>query len=262
MNPGQIHLLVTLLKSLKLPTLVRNYEAFAREARESGAAYEDYLLRLVEEEGHQRKANQLQKRLRNASFPQMKTLEDAELTRWPGLEAMSLRAYAEGDYIKARENLIFLGKHGTGKTHLAIALGIEACRKGYRVSFTTAASLVNRLVEARDEKQLENMLKRLRRVELLIVDELGYIPFSREGGQLLFQVISDRYEMGSMILTSNLAFSEWDQVFRDANLTAALLDRLTHHSQIHQFAWESIRFQESMKKRKGAKNQKILRGTP
>ena len=257
MKAGQQHLLLTILKSLKLPTLVKNYASFAREARESGVPYEDYLLRLIEEERLQRNANQLQRRLRSANFPQMKTLEDADLTRWPGLTAMSLRAYAQGDFIKARDNLIFLGKHGTGKTHAAIALGIEACRLGYRVAFTTAAGLVNRLVEARDEKQLKNTLARLKRVDLLVLDELGYIPFSREGGQLLFQVISDRYETGSMILTSNLAFSEWDQVFNDPNLTAALLDRLTHHSHIHQFAWESIRFQESLKKQEGAEHKKI-----
>ena len=250
MNPGQQHLLLTLLKSLKLPTLAKNYQSFAREARESGASYERYLLRLLEEERAQRNANQLQRRLRNAHFPQMKTLEDTDLTRWPGLEAMSLRAYARGDFIKTCENLVFLGKHGTGKTHAAIALGIEACRQGFRVAFTTAAALVNRLVEARDDKQLKNTLNRIRRVDLLILDELGYIPFSREGGQLLFQVISDRYETGSMMITSNLPFSDWDQVFGDANLTAALLDRLTHHSHIHQFAWESIRFQESLKKQK------------
>lgn len=256
MKPGQQQLLTALLKNLKLPTMVKNYEPFAREARESGVAYERYLLRLVEEERNQRKANQLQRRLRGANFPQMKTLEEADLTRWPGLDAMSLRAYAEGDFIKACQNLIFIGKHGTGKTHAAIALGIEACRQGYRVAFVTAAGLVNQLVEARDEKQLKNTLKRLNKVDLLILDELGYIPFSREGGQLLFQVISGRYESGAMILTSNLAFSEWDKVFGDANLTAALLDRLTHHSHIHQFAWESIRFQESMKKRRESKNQK------
>ena len=253
MKPGQEHLLITMLKSLRLPTLQKNYGPFAREARESGVSYEGYLLHLVEEETTQRRANQLKQRLKAAHFPQMKTLESADLTQWPGLDAMSLRAYAEGDYIKARDNLIFLGKHGTGKTHAAIALGIEACRLGYRVLFTTAASLVNRLVEARDEKQLKNTLSRLQRVNLLILDELGYIPFSREGGQLLFQVISDRYETGSMILTSNLPFSEWDQVFKDANLTAALLDRLTHHSHIHQFDWESIRFKESLKKQKEAK---------
>lgn len=256
MNPGQKNLLVTLLKSLRMPTLVKNHEAFAREAREAGASYEGYLLRLVEEERNQRNANQLQRRLRSANFPQMKTLEDSDLTRWPGLEAMSLRAYAQGDFIKACDNLIFLGKHGTGKSHAAIALGIEACRQGSRVSFTTAAGLVNLLVEARDEKQLKNTLNRLKRVDLLILDELGYIPFSREGGQLLFQVVSDRYETGSMIITSNLPFSDWDQVFGDPNLTAALLDRLTHHSHIHQFDWESIRFQESLKKQKEAKIKK------
>ena len=139
-----------------------------------------------------------------------------------------------------------MGKHGTGKTHAATVLGVEACRRGYRVGFTTAAGLVNTLIESREERQLKRHLAKLARFELLIVDEVGYIPFSAEGAQLLFQVFSDRYEKGSLIVTSNLPFAQWTSVFGDAALTAALLDRLTHHCAIHQFDWESIRFTESL----------------
>jgi DNA replication protein DnaC len=146
-----------------------------------------------------------------------------------------------------------IGKHGTGKTHIAIALGIEACRNGHKVFFANAAQLVNQLIEARDEKQLKSMLTRLKRFDLIVLDELGYIPFSREGGQLLFQVISERYEQGSLIITSNLPLGDWTEIFDDANLTAALLDRIIHHGHVHQFTWESIRFSQSLKRKQEEK---------
>ncbi|MDI6809356.1 MAG: IS21-like element helper ATPase IstB, partial [Candidatus Eisenbacteria bacterium] len=166
-----------------------------------------------------------------------------------------LRQYAEGHYIARRENIILIGKHGTGKTHAATVLGVEACRRDYRVLFVTAADLVNTLVEAREERHLKRTLARLSRYHLLILDEVGYIPFSSEGAQLLFQVFSDRYEKGSMLVTSNLPFAQWTTVFGDAALTAALLDRLTHHSTIHEFDWESHRFAESVgRKQKSSKS--------
>lgn len=161
-----------------------------------------------------------------------------------------MRAYAECQYISRRENVVLLGKHGTGKTHAATVFGVEACRRGYRVLLTTAAHLANTLIEAREERQLKRELARLSRYELLIIDEVGYIPFSTEGAQLLFQVFSDRYEKGSLIVTSNLAFAHWTSVFGEASLTAALLDRLTHHCAIHEFGWESIRFTDSLKQKR------------
>lgn len=246
MKAGEALFLKSLAKSLRLPTITKNYEKLAVECRQVGASYEEYLLKLLEEERQQRDSNQLTKRLREARFPQMKTLEQADVNQWPCLNAHQIRAYAEGTYIAKKENMVLCGKHGTGKTHAAIAFGIEACKQGYRVSFMTAAQIVNQLVEARDEKQIQNYLKKMSRKDLLIIDELGYMPLSQEGGQLLFQVISERYERGSMIITTNLAFSEWDQVFGDINLTAAMLDRLTHHCSIHQFDWESIRFKQSL----------------
>ena len=138
-----------------------------------------------------------------------------------------MRDYAECGYITRREIVVLLGKHGTGKTHAATVLGVEACRRGYRFGFTTATGLVNTLIESREEQQLKRHLAKLSRFDLLIVDEVGYIPFSAEGAQLLFQLFSDRYEKGSMIVTSNLPFAQWIDVFGDAALTAALLDRLT-----------------------------------
>ncbi len=258
MKPGDTIMLKDALKSLKLPTIFKDLSECARQSRATGDCYELFLLNLCERELQQRRSNQLAKRLKEASFPQMKTLEETSIEKWTSINAMIVREYASGEYIKRKENLIFIGKHGTGKTHAAIAFGIEACRQGYRTLFITAADLVNTLIEARDEKSLKNYLKKLKRYSLLIIDELGYIPFSEEGAQLLFQVISGRYENGSTIITTNIAFAEWTKVFQDANLTAALLDRLTHHSNIHQFNWESIRFTESLAFHRKKKNQEPI----
>ena len=255
MTPAEEILLKDALKSLKLPTILGDLPECARQSKTSGDSYEQFLLALCERELQQRRANQLTRRLKEACFPQMKVLEETETEKWRSINAMQIREYAEGQYIHKKENLIFIGKHGTGKTHAAIAFGIEACRKGYRTLFTTAAELVNTLMEARDEKRLKNFLNKLKRVPLLIIDEMGYIPFSEEGSRLLFQVVSGRYEQGSTIITTNLVFAEWTRVFHDANLTAALLDRLTHHSHIHQFDWESIRFTDSLARYKKQKQE-------
>ena len=244
------------LRRLKLPAMLRYYGQCARQAKETGESYEQYLLALSTQELEQRQANQLKRRLHEARFPLFKTLEKTDLNKWPGLDPLQFRDYVEGHYIVRRENLVLVGKHGTGKTHAATVLGVEACRRGYRVLFTTAADLVNTLVEAREERQLKRYLTRLRTYSLLICDELGYIPFSPEGAQLLFQVFADRYERGSLLVTSNLPFAQWTTVFGDASLTAALLDRLTHHCFIHEFDWESIRFTESLQRKKQTTQQK------
>ncbi len=255
-------LLEDCLKRLRLPAMLRDYPECGRQAREDGQSYESFLLELATRELEQRQANQLKRRLKEARFPLMKTLEMTDLNQWPGLNALQIREYAECHYIERRENLILIGKHGTGKTHAATVLGVEACRRGYRVLFTTAANLVNTLVEAREEKQLKRYLNKLQRVQLLIVDELGYIPLSTEGAQLLFQVFSERYERGSVVVTTNLPFAQWTQVFGDASLTAALLDRLTHHCDIHEFDWESIRLTESLKRRREPEHRVVAATTP
>jgi DNA replication protein DnaC len=246
---AQAMVLEDYLKRLKLPAMFRDWEECARQARQSQESYPAFLLDLATRELEQRQANQLKRRLKEARFPVMKTLEATDLEKWPGIDGMEVKELTRCDWIAHQENVVLIGKHGTGKTHAATVIGVEACRSGYRTLFTTAAQLANRLLEARQEKELERLLKRLDRFQLLIVDELGYIPFSQEGSQLLFQVFANRYERSSTVVTSNLAFAEWTRVFADASLTAALLDRLTHHCHIYSFDWESIRLKDSLKKR-------------
>jgi DNA replication protein DnaC len=259
---GEQVLLDDHLSLLRLPTMLNQYEECARQARETSESYESFLLALTTREVEQRQANQLKRRLHEARFPVLKTLETTDLNKWPGFDSLQFREYVEGNYIARGENLVLIGKHGTGKTHAAIVLGVEACRRGHRVLFTTAADLVNTLVEAREEKRLKYYLSRLQKYPLVIIDELGYIPFSPEGAQLLFQVFADRYERGSILVTSNLAFAQWTTVFGEAALTAALLDRLTHRCFIHEFTWASIRFTESMQRMKGGNKKNANRAVP
>lgn len=242
-------LLEETLKGLRLPVIRRDWEECRRQAREDQVGYGGYLLELATRELEQRRANQLERRLKEARFAVMKTLEKTDLKLWPGLDALQVRELAGCEWITRAENLILVGRHGTGKSHAGTVLGVEACRQGHRVLFTTAAQLANRLIEAREERQLQRYLHRLSRLHLLIIDELGYIPFSDAGAQLLFQVFADRYERASTLVTTNLPFAQWTKVFGDAALTAALLDRLTHRSTILEFDWESIRLTESLKRR-------------
>jgi DNA replication protein DnaC len=253
MSPaGDAVILEETLQRLKLTRMRVEYEQCARQAEESGDSYVGFLLKLATRELEYRENEQLNRRLKQARFPRLKTLETTDLGLWPGLEPREFQHYAQGDYLRRAENLVFLGKYGTGKTHAATVLGVEACRRGHRVLFQTAAGLVNRLLDYRSGQPLERFLKRLSGYALLIIDELGYIPFSKTGAQLLFRVFSERYERGSVLVTTNLAFRDWGKVFGDASLTGALLDRLTHHCQIHEFNWQSLRLTQNLKTRKSA----------
>jgi DNA replication protein DnaC len=239
------------LKQLRLPAMGAEFEKLAREAADANEGYEPYLLRLTEVEIAARASNAVQARIRAAGFPVPKDFDTFDFTAVPSLSKPKVLELARGEWIDQRTNTCFIGSPGTGKTHLAIALGLAACRQGKRVRFATAATLVTRLEEAQKQYQLDRVLAQLDRIELLICDELGYLSFSRAGAELLFQVFADRYERRSLLVTSNLAFSEWGQVFQGERMTAALLDRLTHRCQIFEMNSESFRFRESMKTKKG-----------
>ena len=240
-------LLTEYLKRLKLPTIQGIYEKLAREAQEKNLSYQDYLLALLEEETVAREENALKRRIKRAKFPYLKTLDSFDFSCCR-IDKQKLIQLARGEYIDGKENIIFLGQQGLGKTHLAISLGIEACKKGYRVIFFTAAGLINEMNEAREKFSLLSLEKRLSRAHLVIVDELGYVSFSRTGAQLLFELFSSKYERGSIIITTNLSFANWTEVFQDERLTGALLDRVTHHCHIIQIKGESFRFRQSLTK--------------
>jgi DNA replication protein DnaC len=243
------------LKQLRLPAMVAEFEKLAREASAANEGYEQYLLRLTELEVAARSANAVQARIRAANFPVIKDFDTFDFSAVPSLSKPKVLELARGEWIEQRGNTCLLGSPGTGKTHLAIAIGLSACRQGRRVRFVTAASLVTRLEEAQKQYQLERVLSQLDKTDLLIVDELGYLSFSRSGAELLFQVFTDRYERRSLLVTSNLAFSEWGQVFQGERMTAALLDRFTHRCQIFEMNSESFRFRESMKNKKARKEK-------
>jgi DNA replication protein DnaC len=243
-------LLAVHLKRLRLPTILAEYQKLAQEAAQENAHYLQYLLRLVELESAQRCAHALQARIKQAAFPVYKDLDSYDFSLVPNLNKQKIVELTRGQWLDQHENLCLLGSQGVGKTHLAIALGLAACRAGRRVRFFTAAALVTRLEETQKQYQLDRFLNQLDRVDLLICDELGYLSFSRTGAELLFQVFADRYERASLLITSNLPFSEWGQVFQGERMTAALLDRLTHHCHIFELNGESYRFRESVKKSK------------
>jgi DNA replication protein DnaC len=244
------------LKVLKLPTFLREYEKVARQCASEGADHVRYLTRLVELELIDRERRLVERRIRAARFSAVKSLDSYDFTALPSLNKLLVLELARCAYIERQENVIAVGNAGTGKTHVALGLGLAACQKGLSVSFTTAAALVHELIEARDEKRLLRLQRQLAKVKLLIIDELGYVPLSPTGAELLFEVFSQRYERGSTIVTSNLPFDEWTSVFGSERLTGALLDRLTHHVHILEMNGESYRLKQSTSRQKKAKQPK------
>lgn len=233
------------MRTLKLGGMAREWRSVEFQSKEQ------YVRELLELELREREANRINRMVKTAGFQVIKTLDDFVWNQGIELPVGLTREYMEGlQFLKPRENLIFLGSVGTGKTHLATAIALAACQAGRRVRFFTAASLANLLLERNNKGTLNSFQENLKRVELIVVDEIGFVPLHKESAELLFQVISDCYERRSLIITSNLEFSQWNTVFGGNRLTAALIDRLIHHSHIVIFSGESYRLTQSMNRQR------------
>src|SRR6476660_8214434 len=240
------------LKTLKLPTVLREYDKVAQQCAAEGLDHVQFLARLVELELIDRERRMVERRIKAAKFPTVKSLDSFDFAALPSLNKALVMELARSEYVERRENIIAVGNSGTGKSHIGLGLGLAACQKGLSVGFTTAAALVHELIEARDEKRLLRLQRQLAAYKLLIIDELGYVPLSQTGAELLFEVFSQRYERGSTVVTSNLPFDEWTSVFASERLTGALLDRLTHHVHILEMNGESYRLKQSKQRQHAA----------
>jgi DNA replication protein DnaC len=240
------------LKSLRLPTVLREYGKLARQCATEGQDHVQFLARLVELEMIDRERRMIERRIKAAKFPAVKSLDSFDFKAIPALNKMQVLELARCEWVERRENVIALGPSGTGKTHIALGLGLSACQKGLSVGFVTAAALVHELMEARDERRLLRLQKQMVGYKLLIIDELGFVPLSKTGAELLFELISQRYERGATLITSNLPFDEWTETFGSERLTGALLDRLTHHVNILEMNGDSYRLGQSKARQNNA----------
>ena len=240
------------LKALKLPTVLRDYASLAAGCSQDRSSYPQYLLRLVERELIDRERRATERRIKEATFPVLKTIESFDFKVQPSINEPLVRELLRGEYLTKKENVLLVGNAGTGKTHLATAFGFAACSQGKRVRCYTTTGLVTQLLEAREERSLQRVLKQLERQDLIVLDELGYVPFSKAGAELLFDVGSRAYERTSLIVTTNLPFEQWPEVLGSERLTGALLDRLTHRVHILEANGTSDRLQDAKKRLKSA----------
>lgn len=249
------------LKKLKLPTMQREFASMAVVCQKDRSDYMTYLLRLAERELLDREKRAAERRIRDANFPVIKTLETFDFEAQPSINEQLIRELIRGEYIDKKENILFVGNPGTGKTHLACALAFAACAQGSKTRFYTATGLVTELLESREERRLQRLQKQLDRLQLLVLDELGYVPFSKTGAELLFEIISRAYEHHSLMVTSNLPFEQWAEIFGSERLTGALLDRITHRCHILEANGESFRLRHA-RKRSTTKTDKNINKRP
>lgn len=237
--------LVTDLQELKLPALVEHWERLAAEAGRKRQSHAEYLADLAHLEVTQRRERRIQRRILEARFPVIKTLDGFDFASQPTLDREAVLELFACGFLEEKSNVVLIGEIGTGKTHLAIALGVAVCQRERRVYFTTAAELTNTLVEAKQLGRLSRKLEQLARFDVVILDELGYVPFDKVGADLLFSFITKVYERKSLVITTNLAFARWSEVFLDATAAAAVIDRIVHHATILKTEGESYRLKDA-----------------
>ena len=236
------------LKKLRLPTMLREYGSMAAVCQKDRSDYPTYLLRLTERELLDREKRAAERRVKEANFPVLKTIDTFDFKAQPSINEQLVRELMRGEYIDKKENVLLIGNPGTGKTHLASALGFSACAHGCKTRFYTVTGLVTELVECREERRLQRLQKQLQRLHVLILDELGYVPFTKTGAELLFEIISRAYEHHSLMVTSNLPFEQWTEVFGSERLAGALLDRITHKCHILEANGESYRLRQAKRR--------------
>jgi DNA replication protein DnaC len=237
------------LRELHLPTIRRDYESAAQRARQESLSYEHYLLELAEHECELRRSSRVERLLRESRLFLEKSLSSLDLKRLPPKAAQQVRSLLEGDFVGRHENVLIFGNPGSGKTHVACAIGQELIRAGRKVMFATCGLMVQDLLAAKRDLKLRGFLKKNFRYEVLILDDIGYVQYSREEMEVLFSLLAERYERGSVILTSNLPFSGWESIFKDPMTTAAVIDRLVHHSVILELNVPSYRAEHAKKSR-------------
>ena len=249
-------LLESYLKDLRLSRFVQSYQSLAQEAARTNLSYERYLLALVQEEVAHREAQQIERAIGEARFPVLKDLAEFDWSCVPSVPKPRILELAAGAYIESREPVILVGNPGLGKSHVASGLALAACRQGRRVRFYNVTGLVNDLIKAQQDYQLSRLMTRLCKQELIVLDELGFIPFTAVGAQLLFQLCSALYERVALIITTNLRFAEWSSVMGgDERMSAALLDRLTHRATILEFVGTSYRFRQQLHRQEGKEGE-------